>query len=777
MSEERTIQKVEPLPRPIERRRVTTAVAAPLEVEEVPDLLAYWRIIRKRRWTILTVFVILVAVTLLGTLRQKPIYRARALLEIQKENPEITTVEEMFKIETVTDTYLETQYRILQSDSLARRVIQQLRLDHLPEFNPLMQKKEGAQAQAAPAALDSGEGPPARDRNTDQIVLARFRSNLSVDPVKRSRLVEISFESPDPELAARVVNTLAASFVEQSLEARWEATQKATEWLSQQLVGMKAKLEKSEEQLQKYARENGLLFIESAQGNQQNIVNERLRQLQEELTRAQADRFEKEAQYKLVQAGDFEALPGVVDNRLMQELTVKLAEQRREEAELLATFSAEYPKVKQVRSQIEETEKILERERSRVAKKITNDYLAAVKREDFLKSAFAQQKAQADSIAERSVQYLILKREVETNRQLYEGLLQRMKEAGVSAGMKASNVRIVDPAEAPMRPVKPRLMVNLAFALVLGLALGLGTAFFQEHLDNTLKSPQDVERWLNLPALAFIPSANLLEGRRGAVYGVYGHRRFLGSVRPEKASKLALPKSGFRIDDESFHQSALSEAFRSLRTSVLLSAAEHPPRSLLITSARPGEGKTTVSANLAISLAQLGRRVLLVEADLRRPALHKLFGLESTTGIVTFLTGQSGWRDVVHPSGLGGLDVMFCGPVPPNPAELLASNRMRELLEEATRAYDIVLLDSPPMLNVADGRVLAAMVEAVILIVKGGDTPRDLVQQAHACVAGVGSHVIGVVLNNLDVRSDQGYYYYAYEYYSAEENRKKQTDA
>ena len=780
MDDDNKIQRYEPVPRSLERHRpAALALSEPVEMQEAPDLLFYWRIIRKRRWTILTIFFVIFTLVVLWTLKQAPVYRATALIEIQKENADIPSFQELFELESVSDTYLETQYKILESTSLARRVIDQLGLDKLKEFNPpkgwLSSRKN--KKTAAPETQTFTAGGPtgaASDVEAYQELLEGFAACLQVEPVRRSRLVEVSFDSEDPILAARVVNTLASNYVEQNLEARWEATQKASEWLSQQLLGLKGRLEKSEEELQNYVRAQGLLFLETETGTRENIVNERLRKLQEELTRAQADRYQKESLYRLIEGGDYGSLPGVVENRLMQDLTVSLAQLKREYADLSTTFTPEYYRVKQVQNQINEIEEVLARERERAAKQITNDYRAAVQREALLRQAFGNQEEQANLIAEKSVQYNILRREVDTNKQLYEGLLGRLKLAGVSAGLKASNIRIVDPAAPPDWPAKPRVLLNLALAVVLGLGMGVGAAFLQEHLDNTLKRSEDVERFLHVPALALIPSIESLNGRRGGIYGIYGRSKMLaGGVRASSKPTALVPKAQvprwYRIDTQGEQHMALSEAFRTLRTSVLLSTADRPPRALLVTSSQPGEGKTTISANLAISLAQLGRRVLLIDGDMRRPCIHRAFQVKEGAGLVSYLTGQRAWQEAVQTTRVPGLDVLVCGPIPPNPAELLSSDRMRLLIREVVGEYDFVVLDSPPLLNVADSRVLATLVEGVVLVVKGGATPRELVQRAQSNIRDVGAHVIGVVLNNLDVRADDYYYYryHSYGYYSS----------
>ena len=756
------IELFDPIRPRLERARPEVLESYPVEEPlEGPNLREYWRTIRKRQWTVLSIFLAAFTIAAIATWKQKPVYRAEALLEIQKENANIPTVQELFQLENVSDNYLETQYKVLQSETLARRVIDQLHLERDTEFNPPKDSWLHAKAHAAPRTPGSRVDP-----DVEQTVLREFKDRLSIEPVRRSRLVQISFESQDPQVAAQVVNALSNSYIQGNLESRWMAAQKASEWLSEQLQSFKAKLEKSEDDLQAYAQRNGLLFLETQKGDTENIVNERLRELQDELTKAQAERYAKESVYRLTEAGDYSALPGVVDNKLMQELTARLADLERQKAALSPTFTDDYPKMKEIQSQIDEVTHRLDEERKRAAQEIVDDYLAATKREDLVRTAFEQQQNQANQVAERAVQYNILKREVDTNKQLYEGLLQRLKEAGVSAGMNASNINIVDAAVPPTRPVRPRPVLNLGLALLLGLGCGIGVAFLQEHLDNTLKNSEDIERVLRVPALALIPSRECLSDEN---VGVHGLAARVVAYHDGNAIRKHDTKTWIRIDGNGTQHSALSEAFRGLRTSVLLSSAGRPPRSLTFVSAEPGEGKTTVASNLSISLAQLGKRVLLVDGDMRRPCVHKLFNIEEREGgLVTFLTGEEGWSHLVRPTGVTNLDCLICGPVPPNPSELLSSDRMQQLIVETMREYQFVLIDAPPLLNVTDGRILATMVDGAVLVVRGGYTPQELAQQAQFHVRDVGARLIGVVLNDVDLRH-HGYYQGYYHYGSQEE--------
>ena len=733
------------------------------EPYDAPRLLEFWQVITKRRATILTVLFIVFAVALLATLKQKPLYRARALVEIQKENPDIPSLQELLQVENISDTYLETQYRILNSENLARRVISQMNLERNPDFAPA--KAWPFSRARKVSTIDPAAEPGTRRREppADNEVLRKFQDHLDIEPLKRSRLVEVSFESSDPKLAAQVVNALTANYIQQSLEARWESSQNATEWLSKQLLDTKASVERSEDALQAYARKNGLLFLEDGKGTTENIVGQRLRELQEGLTKVQADRFEKESVYHLLKEGNYSALPGVFDNKLMQDLTYKLAELTRERSKLSTIFNPDYPRLKEIQSQIDDIQTVLAEERARGADEITNSYRAAVEREQMLENAFKEQQKEAGIIAERSVQYSILKHEADTNKRLYTDLLEKVKETGVSTSLRAANVRVVDAAYPPLKPDHPKILLDLSLGLILGLCLGTGAAFLQEHLDNTLKTADEVERFLQLPALASVPAVGAPQNHQGILLLRERARLLTGS---NGHSNLA-PEWN-RIEGNG-QNAPLAEAFLGLRTSILFSTAKHPPGSLLITSAQSGEGKTTIAANLSVSLAQLGESVLLIDADLRRPNVHNFFGASKTTaGLVNYLTGHSDWQSLVCHPGPPGLGVLFSGPLPPNPVNVLSSEFMPALLQQASKHYKYVVLDSPPLCNLADSRILATLVDGVILVVGAGVTPRDLVQRAYASVVDAGSQVLGVAINYVD--ATMGYYAMEYERASNEEH-------
>jgi succinoglycan biosynthesis transport protein ExoP len=721
--------------------------------EELRHLREYWQIVLKRRWVVLTCLLVIFSTVAIGTLKQKPIYQGKVLVEINPEQPNVLNFKEVLQISSVdVDSYRETQYKVLQSRTLAERVTQTLQLYKNPEFyrNRWPFGLIKTDPDKIPSASDPG--PPDTSADYYRNSVKHFIDSVDVAPVRRSNLVEVSFDSEDPKLAARVANQLAADYIYQNLQVKWDETVKASEWLQDQLVGLKAKLEKSEDSLQAYAQTNSILFVEE----KKNLVNERLAQLQEEYTKAQAERFQKESLYSLVQAGKVQDLPGFLSNRLIQDLAVRLSELERDYAQLTATVKPDYPKAVALKKQIDTVQSALDHQKKALAQNIVDEYRSAVANEKYLSQALEQQKKDVNEIAEKSIQYNILKREVDTNKQLYEGLLTRLKEAQVSAGLKASNVRIVDAAETPKTPIKPRVVLNLALGVILGLGLGIGLAVFQEYLDNTLKTPDEVETLLRLPSLGVLPSF----AANGA-----------GKTADEKSLSLASARQATARAPAIQTNSSLVEAFRSLRTSILLSA-NPVPKMLLITSALPGEGKTTITVNLGATLASLGNKVVIVDCDMRRPACHRSTGVPNKPGFVQCLTGHVGLPDAILPvPGVANLSVIPCGPIPPNPAEVLSAPIAGELLRQLRSEFEYVLLDSPPLLSVADSRILSTLTDAVVLVVRAYETPYDVVRRARTLLYSAGARILGVALNDVDFRREgygygyKGYYYrYGYGY-------------
>lgn len=743
--------------RPISHESIVVDVAP----EDVPHLLDYWEIVLKRRWLVLTCLLVVFTTVAVGTLKEKPIYEGKVLLEIDPEPPNVVNFKEVVSLGGNADmeSYEDTQYKIIQSRTLAERVVNDLQLYKVPEFirNRYLFGLIDGSVPALPPNLD--QGPPDPGTPIFRNAVSYFMGAVSVDPVRRSNLLELTFESDNPQQAARVANKLADDYILYNLDLKFNDTIKASEWLKTKLDELKANMEKADDRLAAYARANGIIFIT----DKQTLVNEQLAQLQAALTAAQADRLSKQALYDQVQAGRIETLPGVIDNPLTQSLEQRKTELERNYEDMSVNFKPDYPKMIQVKKQMDAIDKQIEQQKKTAARTIIDSYDTALGREKYLTKAVDDQKNLVNELAEKTIQYNIIKRESDSNHELYNGLLDRMKEANVSAGLKESNIHVVDPAVVPTGPVKPRVMLNLSLGLVLGLALGVGLAFFQEYLDKTLKTADDVEQLLRLPALGVLPRFGLPGSKDKEVDLDAGL-----AEEPPAAGSLATASgsNGHRLTAPGIQGGPQAvEAFRSLRTSVLLSASP-VPKLILVTSALPSEGKTTTAVNLGATLASLGNRVVVVDCDMRRPACHRSTGVENDPGFVQCLTGHVDLASAVLPvPGVENLSVIPCGPIPPNPAEVLSSPVAADLLRQLRTQFEYVLVDSPPLMSVADGRILATLVDAVVLVARAHSTPYDIVRRARTLLYGSGARILGVALNDVDVeRGGFGYQQYQYGY-------------
>lgn len=723
----------------------------------------YWRVVLKRKWTIITFAVALITIVTIASFKATPVFKATVKIEIESEKTNILPYKDVVELETITagqDQYLQTQFKILQSRSLAKRVIEALSLGQSSN----VPKPSVFDSLRLPFVAPVGGGTHNNQDEAKSKAVDKFLDNLEVSPIRNSRLVEVRYYSPDPKQAANIINTLANEYIQQNFESRYQATQKATEFLSRQLVDLKARVEKSEEELTKYAQAHNILGLD----DKQNVTVRTLADLNDSLTKARTERMKKESLYQIAAASDISKFPEILKTPLIVDLEKKLATLKQEQARVGASFRPGWPELDQITSQIAETESQLQAEKAKSIRSIAADYETSAKHENLLRIALEQQKEEANRLNQNAIQYNILKREVDTNKQLYDGLLQRMKEASISAGLKSSNIRIVDTAEIPKSPDRPRKLFNIFVSLVIGLLVGVGLAFFREHMDSSVKTPEDIDHFVQLPNLGVIPLLDSVYSRK-LLYGPGGNN---GGHKKHVNGNGKLPSMDLITFTQS--DSVISEAYRSLRTALLLSHSDKPPKTILVTSAQRGEGKTTTAINIAISLTQLGARVLILDCDMRNPRCHKALKLTNDRGMSAFLTGNTELSSLIKETQVPNLYVITGGKIPPNPAELLASPRMRQALDLLDELFDYIIVDSSPMLAVTDPMILSPTVDGVIFVIKAEETPKQVVKKLKQNLLSTNARILGVVINQANLQSaDYNYrygYYYSYGYYGDDRN-------
>lgn len=708
--------------------------------EPSAHLRSYWEMLVKRRWTVLTVMFVVTTVAAVTSFRQIPIYVATSRVEIDAENSQLQALNNVLQTGgdwQIDDAFLQTQVKVLESDNLAWQTIEGLRLEQNPAFAP---------ADAQTVSLKE-KNPIAW-----QVMLERkFRDCLRVELVRDTRMLEVSFESPNPQLAAQVANALVSNYSEYNFHKKYDATRQASGWMEQQLDELKAKVEKSQQALVDYERENEIANT----SEKQNVVEQRLSDLTRDLTEAQNARLQNESLYQLVQSNESQ-VAFIAQDELLQRLEEKSADLRSAYVDAQGQFGPNYPKVERLRDQVNEMQVLIEKERKRTVGRIRQDYSSAVGREKLLTAAVAKQKIEVGAMNQLLIQHNMLKREFETNQQLYDSLLQRLKDATVSAGLRATNIHQVDTALPPTAPVRPRKLRDVEAGLAVGLILGVTLAFLKEGLDNSIKDADDVEKLTSAPVLAIVPAARSLRLSKSR-----SKERNKDSPNPVENSAVALSV----VQDPG---SPVAEAYRALRTSVLLSTAPHPPQVLLVTSSQPGEGKSCTSMNLALALAQRGGTVIIVDADLRKGSVSSILGMGDQKGLSSYLTGAHTLEDVTQPVEIcPSLSAIPAGPRPPNPAELLSSNVMERLVAELRQRFDHIVIDSPPVLLVTDGTILSNLVDGVVLVTESGVTTRHALARAHRIIESAGGRILGTALNKVDLRrnGEYGQYYRRYSYY------------
>lgn len=697
--------------------------------DDTIDLRAYWQVLRDRRWVIAGVASAVLLLALAATLLATPIFRASSTLQIERDTMKIMDVEGLTPTESPMDRdFYQTQYELLRSRSLARRVVQDLHLARHPQFAEKMAKVDESLAdqQPTPSVL--------RDARERALVEDALRS-LTIEPIRNSRLVRVNFDSPDPALSAKVANAWSDAFIAANLERRFDASSYARKYLEERLAQLKGKLEDSEKTLVDFAADQQIV---STGDNQPSLSAQNLGELNAALAVAQASRIRAQASWDQARGGDGLGLPQVVQSPLIQKLRESRSLLAAQYQEQLRTFKADYPDMRRLAGQITETDAQIAAEVGHIRAAVRSEFEAARAQEQLLEGRMAGLKNDVLDLQGRSIRYNILRREAETNRQLYDGLLQRYKEIGVVGSVGANNVSVIDRADVPEKRHSPRIPLNLAVGLLLGLFAGVLGAFLLHHLDRRLHTPQDLEAATDVPVLGAIPQ--LAKG-----------------VSPAIASNDA--------------RSPFAESYRSLRTALQFATAHGMPKTLLITSAGPSEGKSTTAHELARNIAQIGKRVVLVDADLRNPSLHHVTGLANTQGLSNVLAGSAETHDVVR--GVGDFHVITSGPLPPNPPELLAGDRMPRVLAALQERFDVVIVDGPPVLGLADAPLLAHVVEATVLVAAAEQTRRDAFRGALGRLQGAHARVIGALLTRFDLqRKGDDHGYGAYTYYSYGTNKQ-----
>jgi capsular exopolysaccharide synthesis family protein len=693
-----------------------------------------WTALRRQWRLALGIFTVVVLAVTAGTLLRPVNYRATGLLEIRPENAEAVPVSTLFGPQRMAGDSLATQIGIIQSVTLAERIVAEGLVDGGGEswtafLNP-MRWINGVQADDL------------------QKKVQIFQEHLTVAPQEGSRLVRISYDASDPTRAADVVNAVLRNY----LTLRVEETNRSSEWLSKQREDARAKLDASQRKLQAYVRQHGLQVLETGQGETENLVNDRLKQLHGQLIEAQAARYAQQSAYEQVnrQAGGGPA--GGVSTKVTDDLNVRLADLEREAAGLSATFKDDYPRLQEVRKQIRAIETAIAQETQAQVTRAQRDYQAAMRREALIEGALERQQQTAQSLESSSAGYASLKREVTTDAQLYEALDQKLKEVSITGALKATNAGVLDPAKPPREPYQSPLTLNLALGVVLGLIGGVGGALMRNSSDNRVHRVEDVDGVLGVRAVAVIPNIPMARASRSLARpgGRTGE-----SVVWSGGSADGGQRRWFQIGRGHQHRSVLADAFAALRSAVIFNQDSTKVRSLLITSPGVGDGKTTVSVNLALSLARLGNKVLLIDADMRHPSVHEALGMVVDGGLATYLAGQGEWWNPIQNDVFPNLAVMPAGMDAAEPADLLANSRMRELMAEAAKAYDYIVIDSPPLLpHLADPRILAELADGVLLTVRGGSTQRDVALRAVSQL----HRVLGIVVNGFDMSETPPYY-------------------
>jgi succinoglycan biosynthesis transport protein ExoP len=746
---------------------VNKAVTMDQDTEEQIHLRDYLRVIQKRRWTVITVFAIIVITVAIHAFTATPIYEATTRLIIDKENPNVVSIQEVMAFDASGTDYYQTQYRIIESRTVAREVIRRCNLDKSEEFFPkpkddvISNLKRSIKETLSfwKDSIDSllRTGEEATSKKTagyapDSPLVQDFIERIEVTPIRNSRLVDVNFQAKDPALAATILNTLANAYIDQNLETKLRAVQDAVTWLHSRIEEERTKVEKSEQALLRYKEKHSIVTDFSS--DVENITAQKLAQLNTQVVEVESERVEAETRYKQAMALSsnpdmLDSITEVLNNELILQIKAMEVELYKRMSELSKRYGQKHPQMVAIESELKTLNKRKIQEVNRVITSLKNEYQVVLAKENSLKAALARQKKDSLELNQKAIKYGVLRREAESARHMYDLLIKRFKETSLTEDMKTGNIRIIDRAEVPKDPVKPRKKLNIFLAIILGLFMGVGLAFFFEYLDNTIKNPEDVKEHLNIPYLGLTPL-------------------FSTENKWNKKDDTSAELVTFN-----YPKSTASESYRGIRTNIRFSSAESVPKVILITSAGPQEGKSITAANLAVTMAQAESKVIILDCDMRKPKMHKIFGITKEHGISNLLVGTSDVGGAIIHTRVPNLDIIPSGPIPPNPSELLGSTRMARLLNALRKEYAHILIDSPPSIAVTDAVLLSKSADGVILVISAGHTAREIVKNSVAQFGAVSASILGAVLNGVDMSRDGYHYQYYYYYYSEDGDRRK----
>lgn len=730
------------------RRDYAYGRGVPVETEET-HLRDYWRIVRRRLWIPISVVIVVVTLATIYNLRLSNIYEGVTQIVLEREDRVVNVKDLQINMAGGDDSqYMNTQLKIMQSPPVAYLVAKTLDLEHnsdfLPGFRPAGQNSQ------TPESLDvtNGESDDQAEMLRLEALIDTLIANVEIKPERETRLVNIHYYHNNKDLARKVADTWAEAYIANNYKSRQDSNKQAGEFLDRSIADYKLRVKEAEETLLNYRRDNQILDF----GEKENTVSERLVALNQLLLQAETERKNAQLLYEMGRnVADVTTLPEVQRDPVIQELNKKITELRQQREQLLVEFTPEWPDVKKVEQQLARLEGELRASHQRILTTSENQYRSAMQKEDSLRKAFAQQRAETLQQNEGAITAKMYQQEIDTNRRMLDNLLQTQQGVKISdTGWLKPSVRVTKASAQPRSPVGPKRVQNILLSALLALIGGVGLVLFLDYINNKIESVEDIDRYLRLPALGVIP---VLQGNGKA-------RRLIGGNANKELAPIGAGNSQVILTQVDAN-SSIAESYRQLRTALLLSSAGHAPRTLLVTSSQPAEGKTTTSVNTAISLAQTGAAVLIIDADLRRPRVHRIFGLKNNAGLSNYLAGDGELASLIQ-IAMPNLYVLPVGPLPPNPAELLGSTKMKTVVETLSANFDYVVIDSPPVSSFADSLILSSLVEGVIIVVKGGVTPREMAQRTKAHLQSVGAKILGIVINQVKLQPHDYYYYSTY---------------